>query len=208
MPGTEPSFPSAEPLLVPVGMPLGFFSLATPSELGDEVAEIRHGHMRHQIAPALYEFWAQTANLCTRTGVRRWATEQDIANIEVALADLVELGLVVELSSVPEQNGNVLRTHRLLPLGYGLGNTSEDRAAFYVADQHGEVIHVMSAFSYGVWSLSDGYLSVQDACETAATLFGVHMSDALHHFADDLSAMVAGGAAILDLVNPTHPATA
>ena len=100
------------------------------------------------------------------------------------------------------------RTHRLLPLGYGLGNTSEDRAAFYVADQHGEVIHVMSAFSYGVWSLSDGYLSVQDACETAATLFGVHMSDALHHFADDLSAMVAGGAAILDLVNPTHPATA
>jgi hypothetical protein len=195
-------------LLVPVGMPLGFFSLATPSELGDEIAEVRRGEARHQMVPELYEFWTASAALATRARIADWATEHEVSNIDQALADLIEIGLVIELNHSPEANAELLGEHRLLPVGYGLGNTSEKRTVFYVAGQNGDIVHSMSSFSFSIWSLSDGYTSVQQACETSAELFGLDLDLALEGIAVELAAMVANGAAILDVVGQQPPTVA
>ncbi len=192
-------------LLVPVGMPLGFFSLLTPSELGEEIAEVRRGEARHQMAPELYEFWTSIAALATPARITDWAVEHEVSNLDQALADLMEIGLVIELNRSSEANAELLGAHRLLPVGYGLGNTSDHRTVFYVADQKGDVVHSMSSFSFSVWSLSDGYTSVHTACETSAELFGLDLDLALEGIAVELAAMVANGAAVLDIVNERPP---
>lgn len=186
--------------LLPVGMPLGFFSMTRSSQIGNEVAEIRHGGMRHQLPPDLYEFWTQIARLGSRQGVHDWAAAEQVTNVEGALADLIEVGLVIEVGLSSQHDREVLASHRLLPMGYGLGNTREARTLFHVADQRGEVLHSMSGFSFGVWSLSDGYKSVIHACEASADLFGIELDSALDGFTVELAAMVARGVAVLDVI--------
>jgi hypothetical protein len=188
-------------LLLPVGMPLGFFSMLRSSPLGREVAEIRLGARRLQLAPNLYEFWSQIARLRTRHGVREWAVAQEVPNADDALADLIAAQLVVELGLSAERDSDALAKHRLLPLGFGLGNTPEARHVFHVADQRGQSLYSMSGFSFGVWSLSDGYMSVQRACEASAALFAVDLRQAMERFSEELAGIILSGAGILDAMD-------
>jgi hypothetical protein len=187
-------------LLLPVGMPLGFFSMLRSSPLGRDVAEIRHGARRLQLAPDLYEFWSQITRLSSRAAVREWALAQEVANAENALADLIDAGLVLELGLSPAQDLEALSQHRLLPMGFGLGNTPAMRSLFHVADQRGQSLHSMSGFSFGMWSLSDGHISVRQACEASARLFAVDLDEAVKQVAKELAGIVLSGVGILDVM--------
>jgi hypothetical protein len=193
--------------LLPVGTPLGFFSMLTASPLGREVAEIRHGTRRLQLAPDLYGFWSQIASLGNRAAVSEWARAQGVANADGALSDLLEAGLVIELGLSPELDLQALSKHRLLPMGYGLGNTPEARGVFHVADQRGQSLYSMSGFTFGVWSLSDGHMSVRQACEAAARLFAVDLGQAMKGIAEELAGIVVSGAGLLDAIPdvPSEP---
>lgn len=191
----QESEPSFEPLVLPVGMPLGFFVLD-----GDEVAEIRRGGLRHELSPDLYEFWGQLARLTTRSALFEWANAEDIANGAEALSELERVGLVVELRASIRHDDRTLARHRLLPMAFGLGNTDTDRALFHIAGPNGKVLASMRGFTYAVWSLSDGYLSLKAAYETAAELLGVGPQDVFAALIRDLPSMLERGIAILDAV--------
>jgi hypothetical protein len=184
-----------EPILVPVGMPLGYFESAD-----GETAEIRRGERRHQMSSDLYAFWQAVGHLRTRVEIRRWAGEEQVPNVDEALGDLTDAGLVIELDGVADRDAAILSRHRLLPMGYGLGNTAEKPELFHISDQHGAVLVSVNGFTFAMWAISDGYRSITGACRAAAEMVEVDLDAVLSYVPRSLSALVMSGAGVLDVL--------
>lgn len=125
---------------------------------------------------------------------------QEIADDAGQIGALLGNGLLIELAGEPLDNGGLLDRHRLIPIGFGLGN-SENAPDRYPISQFApgsEVtvdvrVHLASA-------LSTRPVSIGEVARRLAREHGIRPEPILTQLSANLSLPVNSGSALIDTV--------
>ncbi|MGH3803803.1 MAG: hypothetical protein ACRDTD_27455 [Pseudonocardiaceae bacterium] len=201
-------------VLLPTGFFAGEFYTATDAE-EPEYYDVRFGTEILRLDAPTYAVWAlshgdpvRMANGAepNRLSLVAVAREAGLADIGQSLADLQELGLVVQLLPVGNQLQRFAQAHWVKPLAMGLGNTNEDLERVRIGHPDNLRISV-SPLAYNVWLYSDQFQSLWDTCaHVAAQISGqagdnaatARPDDVLNEFLPILPALIAVSCAYVD----------
>jgi len=170
---------------------------ASPDGTPPLVGVLRCGGRRFHLDPAIMPLLVQAIAPRPRAELIAWARAQAIADPADLLDALVERGFLARVGGESAVALTTLQHLRLHPLGLGLGAAEDDPAVYDIADGRGEILLRCSAALYLVWSASDGR-SIGAASTEAAQLAGLSVDDVVRHLAQNLAALLASGAAVLD----------
>jgi hypothetical protein len=160
--------------------------------------ELRRGDNYYDLTEAQYAIWLLGFRALNREELVATGVEEGIAEEARLVRELDREGLFVELRDEPPLNRPLLETHRLLPVGRGLGNSPEQPESFVLAPFGGEPRLTVDVRVYLVWGLSTRPVSVASACHRVAAMFGVDERPVLDQLAVNLPVLLRHGMAVLD----------
>src|SRR5258708_7421619 len=147
--------------LLPVGFPLGeVYYLSERVSYG----AIRKGADRLRVALDDYQAWLHGFDAQPRAELVARCTHDAIPEPEARIDSLIEAGFLVELRDMPEDNQDLLERLRLIPLGFGLGNTPYNPENFEIGQVGNEEALSVNARVYNVWAVSTVPISIAEAC--------------------------------------------
>ncbi len=168
MPGTD----SAERLLFPVGHHVGAQHGLESTEV---VEQVRRGATFHDLTSQQFSVWTlahgspeAVANEVpwTRRSVEELAKVTGLTSAIDVVDELVETGLLIEVTPATEQALDFARTHRVVPLMLGLGNTAEEPWLFGIGFLGQPILQVTHPI-YDLWQWSAMDDTLWAACQSA-----------------------------------------
>lgn len=183
--------------LLPVGFPLGLV-VGEDGRRDEQPYEIRKGSGIVDLAESQYRIWLLAFDGLARPDLLAACRAQEIAYAEEIVEDLVRVGALVELEDDPLANVRVLETHRLHPMGIGLGNSRERPREWRIALPGLGVGVTVDVRVYTVWSDSVCGGSLAGHCRRLARDVGVEPARILGQVAVNLAPLLQRGVAYLD----------
>lgn len=196
------------PLIFPIGHQIG--PRYRPG--GTEIAmRVRRGASFHELTDRQAAVWrlahgvAETIN--DEVPWQRSSVEERLAGAAEAIDELLALGLLVEVARGAEQSRRFAKSHRLIPLMLGLGNTAHEPHDFGIGFLGQPVLHV-SHLVYDVWQWSTMDDSLWATCENATDVArragstdpeAVDTDRLLDGFLGSMHALLITNAAYLDI---------
>lgn len=176
LPKWTPGSSRRPPVLVPVGMSLGWdYWYDDPEQRDEQHYQVRLGYEYADLTRAEFTAWLAAFNdldrharhEVTRDTLVRQLTGQGMAEAAGVVARLVDRSLLVEFEPTEGPVEELLRAVRLYPLGDGLGNTREQPELFRLGVEDEPLVEV-DAITYTVWSYALTTPTAWDACATLA----------------------------------------
>jgi hypothetical protein len=175
---TQSSAPSAAgdtlgSLILPIGHYVGtHYRLDEPGA----ARQVRRGGTFHDLTGDQFAFWSlahgtpeavQNDVAWQRRSVEDQARQTDLAHADQVIDELLDLGLLVEVTPGDSEALDFARSHRLVPLMLGLGNSTDEPDMFGIGFLHQPVLQVSHAI-YDLWQWSAMDDSLWATCENAA----------------------------------------
>ncbi len=159
-------------VVLPAGHVLGPFFTDEHAEMPESV-DIRLGDELSSIPAAAYAVWAAAHGEPGANGGMTRATTLAAAAQLVDEPDrwfdqLTAQGLLVELAHTPQARQRFARSHRVLPLALGLGNSAEHPDRFIVG-MVGSPAVTLPASAFLVWMFGHRYPSLWQTCENVVS---------------------------------------
>lgn len=158
-------------LVVPIGRYLGLLPVDRPAGPALEHT-VRLGGRRVELSDGEHLVWAMAHGVPAATDLGRWDRTAlrrhlpDDVMLNAVLQRLVTAGLVMEVGGPA---AGFARAVRLLPQALGLGNDAGDGTTFRIGFP-GEVLAVVPAEVFRLWSFAGAEPDLYTACERAATV--------------------------------------
>jgi hypothetical protein len=203
----------AEPLVVPIGHYVGTF--VPPSGSPDHHEQVRIGADVRDLDPEQFRIWGLAHGLLdrvdagsppwTRSALLAAAAEAGIAGAEQVTGALLADGTLMEVTA--DDAVGFARTHRMVPLMLGLGNTPEEPWLYAVGFPDQPIVKMVGVL-YDLWGWSHMDNDMWTACHGAgrlATRAGVTDPDQtdpqklLSGLVESLHTLLAPNAVYLDL---------
>jgi hypothetical protein len=160
-------------LLLPIGHYVGtHYRIDQPGNS----RQVRRGSTVHDLIDDQFALWTlahgsqgaiENERAWQRQSVEEQAHAMALAGAGEHIDGLIEIGLLVEVTPGSDQALDFARSHRLVPLMLGLGNSSDDLDSFGIGFLHQPVLGVSHAI-YDVWQWSTMDDSLWATCENAA----------------------------------------
>ena len=173
----QPDSPAADQvgsLLLPIGHYVGIQHRGdTPAQA---TRQVRRGGTFHDLTDDQYALWAlahgtpdaiQDGAAWHRGLVEERARATGSADPASTVDELLDLGLLVEVTSADGQALEFATRHRLVPLMLGLGNSPDEPDMFGIGFLQQPIVQVSHAI-YDVWQWSTMDDSLWATCENAA----------------------------------------
>jgi hypothetical protein len=150
-----------------IGIPQGVaFAIDQPQY---HFGYIRRGGVTVQLPETFYQWWTLALDGAEENTIRDLAAKQnELENFSENLAFMVELRLLLPWTG---DNSEIERFPeiRVVPAGVGLGNSREDPFGCRIVSRWGSSPGLsVDLVSYTIWSLFDGAISLEQACQTTA----------------------------------------
>lgn len=179
---------------IAVGIPMG--RRRTRSE---PVFGVRRGVTFHDLSAVEYEIWmAGLDALSLREMVERTAgIPSDM--VENATERLARDGLLVRVGDSEKSNNQFLHKHRLVAMGFGLGELEGHEGAYSITGQ--DMVPRISVDSqlYAIWIGIGGNANMWETCEAIAEDVNQSTETVVAHFLEALPTLMQSGLAVLDL---------
>lgn len=181
--------------LLPVGFPLG--------EVYNTVERVSYGAIRKggdssRIALDEYQTWLYGFDAQSRAELIARCAHEAVPEPEARIGSLVEAGFLVELRDRPQDNHDLFERLRLIPLGFGFGNTPDDPGHFEIGQLVTEEALSLDARVYAVWARSTVPVSIAHACRESASEDGQDPGHVQGRLALSLPALLSHGLVYLD----------
>jgi hypothetical protein len=162
-----------EPLLLPIGHYVGaIYRDGQPSAR----RQVRRGVTFHDLTDDQFAVWSAARG--TPEAIenevawhRRSVTEHPdvagVADVGRLIEEMLDIGLLAEVTPDAEQALDFARSHRLVPLMLGLGNSTDDPDMFDIGFLHQPALSMTHAI-YDLWQWSTMEESMWATCESAA----------------------------------------
>jgi hypothetical protein len=205
---------NAESALLPIGHYNGVkFRSAVQA---DHVQLVRVGSRFHELSDTQFGTWVSAhgrpdvldpEESWTRAKARPMAEALAVSDFDAAVAGLIEMGLLVELSHELDEQRRFARTHRLTPTLTGLGNSADEPWHWRIGLFNQPFLGVPLVV-YETWQWSAMTASLWEACQAttqAATKSGSTDPEntdpdlVLTEFMSALHLLLSSSAAILDV---------
>ncbi|MGI8647183.1 MAG: hypothetical protein ACR2JX_02995 [Mycobacteriales bacterium] len=194
-------------MVLPVGHVLGPFFTDEHAEIPESV-DIRLGEELISIPSGAYAVWAAAhGEPGVDSGMPRAATIAAAAQLvdepDRWFDQLTARSLLVELPDTPQARQRFARSHRVLPLALGLGNSAEHPDRFIVG-MVGAPAVTLPASAFLAWMFGHRYPSLWQTCEnvvnTTQLMIGAEVDPAavLADVITLLSPLLVHGCACLD----------
>lgn len=202
----RPKTRTGSPVLA-VGWPLGFEAAVESGEVRDAPYVVARGGRYLDLPADAYRVWLMALGGTSRKELIE-AVEAggitDAGDADEIVSGLLRANAVVELDDDPLANAEILEHLRLCRVGIGLGNSVEQPNAFKIGAAGGGVRVVVDSRVYGVWGMSDGSVSIAEACRRLAKNVSdpddpIEPSFVVGQIAVNLGLLLREGVALLDL---------
>jgi hypothetical protein len=183
--------------LFAVGVPCGSFvgpnGAAAPAGM-----HIRYGGQFLPVTRAGFAAWWQLLRPRTPMEICDWIEQERLGPGADTVNALHDEGVVVTWTADPLTDIAVIASHRLMPVGIGMGADPDDPEKCTVA--FGLVGGTVSIdpVAYTVWAACDGKTPIGEACRRAAAALGFQVDEVWEHFHAALPDLCGGGMALLD----------
>jgi hypothetical protein len=163
----DTALPAAVPLIFPIGHPVG-----ARYQSGQLVAaqQVRLGGKFHDLTDQQAEVWQLAhgvpAEIDRQVPWQRGSVEERIPGAGPVIDQLTGLGLLAEATPGTAQAEDFAKTHRLVPLMLGLGNSADDPDTFGIGFLSQPALQVSHPI-YDVWQWSTMDDSLWNTCENA-----------------------------------------
>ncbi|MBO0701291.1 MAG: hypothetical protein J2P38_00020 [Candidatus Dormibacteraeota bacterium] len=204
----KPTSRTGRPVLA-VGWPLGFQALVDSGEVTDTPWQVHLGGEFLDLPEDAYRVWSLAVGGASRPELIKAAAAAGIAEADDAeeiVGGLMRADALVELDDDPLANSDIFEHLCICRVGIGLGNSAERPNAFRIGRVGGGVLATVDPRVFGVWSLSNGSVSIAEACRRLAANFShTEEPDAedfswiVRQLAVNLRPLIRGGSAFLDL---------
>lgn len=199
---------AAARLIFPIGHQIGPLYRA-----GEVVAamQVRRGATFHDLTERQAAVWRLAHGVPDAVGAQvpwqRSSVEERLASAGEIIDELLDLGLLVEVTPGSEQSEGFAGSHRLVPLMLGLGNSADEPNDFGIGFLSQPVLQV-SHLIFDVWQWSTMDDSLWNTCENATDVArragstdpdAVETSRLLAGFLGSLHALLTTNAAYLDI---------
>ncbi|MQA04707.1 MAG: hypothetical protein GEV07_18975 [Streptosporangiales bacterium] len=165
-------------VIVPAGLMLGEFHAADASDEQPEYWHLNVGGYAEQLTALETTVWAaamadpekQSKLKGTREALRlalRTRSEAPISDPEPVIDDLLSRRALAQFDPTADNLESFGSSHRLLPLGIGLGNTHDDPENYRIAVA-GEARVSVNGDIYALWSNSQHYPNLWESCAAFA----------------------------------------
>lgn len=151
--------------ILPVGMPLGYDFRVKESVRG----MIRCGDSLWRVDAVVYDLWRHLGRARDVQDLDRWAVKHEFEDARDVLFQWLHAdGLAISLSGNIVSDSAHLSRHRLLPIGFGAGNTADSPDNYVVMRHDASEVSRMGAIAYTAWMMLDGYATVMQVIEAIA----------------------------------------
>ncbi len=164
---------ATEPLLLPIGHYVG--ALHRDGQPGAR-PQVRRGASFHELSDDQFAVWSAAHGApeaiedevaWQRRSVAEHPQVAGVADVDLVVDELLQIGLLTEVSPDAEQALAFARSHRLVPLMLGLGNSTEEPDLFDIGFLHQPAVSTTHPI-YDLWQWSTMEDSVWATCESAA----------------------------------------
>jgi hypothetical protein len=179
---------------VSIGIPMG--RRRTRSE---PIFGVRRGITFHDLSAVEYEIWmAGLDALSLREMVER-TTGIPSEMVGDAMERLARDGLLVRVGDSEESDDQFLHKHRLVAMGFGLGELDGHQGAYSIAGQDMAPRISVDSRLYTIWIGIGGNASMWETCEAVAEDAGESVSSIAAHLLEALPLLVRSGVIVLDI---------
>lgn len=199
--------PAAVPLILPIGQQVGAQYRAGRAV----VQQVRRGGTFHDLTERQAAVWQLAHGVPEAIGEQvawqRSSIEERFAGAGEVIDELAALGLLVEVAPGAEQAEDFAKSHRLVPLMLGLGNSQDEPDTFGIGFLGQPVLQVSHPI-YDVWQWSTMDDSLWYTCENATDVArragssepdAIETSKLLTGIIGSLHGLLASNAAYLDI---------
>lgn len=161
-------------MLFPVGHRIG--PQHRPAETDEPAEQVRRGATFHPLTDQQFAVWAlahgspdaiRTNTPWRRRSVVELAGVGGVTTAAEIVAELIEQGLLVEVTPGADDALEFARSHRVMPLMLGLGNSAAEPALFGIGFVRQPVLQVTHPI-YDVWQWSTMDDTLWATCQSAA----------------------------------------
>jgi hypothetical protein len=186
--------------MLPVGYPLG--PSYPPDATGsiEAAMEIRFGDAFRRLSVARYQAWMVAMEAFDRPRLQAACARQEIPDASGHIDALLLDGLLIELAETPLDNLALLERHRLIPIGFGLGNSLEAPDRYLISQFAPGSEVTVDVRVYLAWALSTRPISIADAARRLGREHGIGPEPILAQLALNLPLLVNSGSALIDTV--------
>lgn len=166
----RPSSRTGRPVLA-IGWPLGFQAVIESGEVSDAPYRVHLGGDFLHLPEDAYRVWLLAIGGASRAELIKAAEVDGIARAADAdeiVGGLMRAQALIELDDDPLANSETFEHLRICRLGFGLGNSPERPNAFRIGLAEGGSRATVDSRVFGVWSLSNGSISIAASCRRLA----------------------------------------
>lgn len=186
--------------MLPVGYPIGPSYPPGASGPMEAPMEIRVGDGFRRLSTARYQAWMVAMEAFDRRGLRAACSRQEIGDASGHIDALLQEGLLIELADDPLDNLDLLDRHRMIPIGFGLGNSFEAPDRYLISQFAPGSEVTVDVRVYLAWALSTRPTSIGDAARRLGREHGIGPEPILAQLALNLPLLVNSGSTLIDTV--------
>lgn len=185
-------------LHIPIGIPVG----PRESDKGT-IFLVRCGNEFYDLTLDEYRIWWACFEAPDNEGLAKLTTDVALEDLHRSMVRITKDHLIFRIGDSEEANSQWLRTHKLIGIGFGLGQTS-DQALFGIGGRDLAVRVAVDSVLYMIWIGTGGNESMWEACEAGAEAIGESVGFVAEHLLEALPGMIRAGVAMVDEVQEAH----
>lgn len=182
--------------LLAVGVPCGSF--VGTNETAPGGMHIRYGGQFLPVTRAGFAAWWQLLRPRTPSEICDWLEQERLGPGADTINELHSQGLLVPWHDDPLPDLAVIAPHRLLPIGIGMGVSTEDPETCTVTFGFVGATVTIDPMAYTVWAACDGKTAIGEAVRRAAAALGLQVDEVWEKFHAALPELNGGGMSLLD----------
>lgn len=121
------------------------------------------------------------------------------ADFQRSIARLAQIGLLCHINDSEESNHRFLRSHQLLGIGFGLGQTNKNPPLFGIGGTDLTLLVTADLAIYTIWIGVGDNASMWEACEAVSETVGVSVNSVAAHLLEALPTLMRESVALVDL---------
>lgn len=178
----------------PVGVPLGPWRPRQEMIFG-----IRRGATFYELDTEEFQIWISALTAPTTVELAKNTTDIATGKLADAIRRLRQEGLLCRVGDSDELDDHFLRQHKLLGMGFGLGQI-QDRAECSIAGSDMVPRITVDPLIYTIWIGVGGNTSMWETCKAVAEVVEQPLHSVVARFLDALPFLIRSGVTLIDLV--------
>lgn len=180
---------------VPIGVPMGQWKTG-----GNPAFGVRSGSTFHDLDTNEFRIWSAGLDAPNPRGLAERTSAVSVEDLRRSMTRLTHDGLMFRMGNSEELDNQFLRAHRLLGIGFGLGQLSEDQSMFGIGG-HDLVSRVsVDPLLYAIWIGIGGCASMWETCEVLSADVAQPVSFVAAHLIEAMPSLIRSGVVLIDRV--------